>query len=242
VAPLIWHGWRRQGRAALQGPQARAQITTALAGVIGLAWFVVIAVLTQIGFSGNNRYLVLGSALVEICGAVAWGWTAQEVGNLVARLLARGRELGGGLLAQTGSVAAFAVVSVAFLTLPSWIGGNLIDIPRTHHAIVYQAKLREDVTKIVQENGGAAKLLRCGTVMTEGFQVPMVAWTLDVRTLRIEAPPAAGAPPGPAPNVILQTRAQTDATLLPIIQQWPQVHYTYVGHVRTFRLFEHCRG
>ena len=36
--------------------------------------------------------------------------------------------------------------------------------------------------------------------MTEGFQVPMVAWTLGVHTLQIQAPPAAGAPPGPPPT------------------------------------------
>jgi hypothetical protein len=98
------------------------------------------------------------------------------------------------------------------------------------------------LTKIVGKYGGAAKLLRCGTVMTEGFQVPMVAWTLDVHTRAIQAPPAAGTPPPPAPNVILQTRAQSNSTLLPIVHTWPNVHYTDAGHVRTFRLFTHCRG
>ena len=83
---------------------------------------------------------------------------------------------------------------------------------------------------------------RCGTVMTEGFQVPMVAWTLGVHTLDVEASPAAGAPPPPAPNVILQTRAQSNATLLPIVHTWPNVHYRYAGHARTFRLFTNCHG
>ena len=82
------------------------------------------------------------------------------------------------------------IVGAAFVLLPSWVGGNLIDIQRTHRSLVYQAQLRQGVTKLVKDYGGPAKLLRCGTVMTEGFQVPMVAWTLGVHTLKIEAPPA----------------------------------------------------
>jgi hypothetical protein len=207
----------------------------------GLLWFVVIAVLTQAGFSGNNRYLVIGSALVEVCGAVAWGWAAQEIGNLLAMPFRRGRERTGRVAADIGKLVSVGLVGLAFLALPNWVGQNLIDIPRTHHAIVYQAHLREDLTKIVSEYGGAKKLLRCGTVMTEGFQVPMVAWTLGVHTLDVQAPPTEGPPP-PAPNVILQTRAQSNATALPIVHTWPNVHYTYAAHVRTFRLFTHCRG
>jgi hypothetical protein len=238
----LWRGWRARGRAFLDSVPARAEAALVAAGVAGLAWFVVIAVLTQAGFSGNNRYLVLGSALIEIAGAVGWGWAAQEGGNLLRR--GSGGEAAGGhrLRGQLSSWAAVAVLGACFLLLPSWVGGNLIDIPRTHHALNYQAKLRQDVTKVVADYGGAAKLRRCGTVMTEGFQVPLVAWTLGVHTLDVEASPAAGAPPPPAPNVILQTRAQTNSALLPIVHTWPNVHYRYVGHVRTFRLFTNCHG
>jgi hypothetical protein len=250
VAFLVVRLWRGSGSGSesrwdrLRAPQTRAQTAAALAGVMGLAWFVVIAIMTQIGFSGNNRYLVIGSALVEVCGAVAFGWAGQEIGNLLAGLVRRGRSAasGGGGVTQPAWLAGVAVVGLGFALLPSWVGGNLIDVQRTHRALVYQAHLRQDVTKIVRESGGAAKLLRCGTVMTEGFQVPMVAWTLGVHTVDIEAPPAAGAPPGPAPNVILQTRAQHNATLLPIVHSWPNVHYTEVAHVRTFNLFTACRG
>ena len=60
-------------------------------GIGGLAWFVVIAVMTQIGFSGNNRYLVLGAAMVDICGAVGFGWAAREIAVLLATRGARRR-------------------------------------------------------------------------------------------------------------------------------------------------------
>ncbi len=241
VAVVRFRGWRRDGRDALRTPQAQAQLVAALCGVAGLVWFVVIATLTQAGFSGNNRYLVLGSALVEICGAVAWGWTAQELGNLAGRALGRGRQATAGV-ARAGSWSALAVVAAIFAMLPSWVGFNLISIPRTHGSLVYQAHLRQGLNRLVSEYGGAAKMLRCGSVMTEGFQVPMVAWALGVHTLQIQAPPPAGVAPGAAPNVILQTRDTRSASLLPLVQWWPHVHYTYVGSSGPFNLFTHCGG
>jgi hypothetical protein len=237
VAGLSWRAWRRQGVAGLREPSRNAQIVAALTGLGGLAWFVVIAVMTQVGFSGNNRYLVIGSALVEVCGAVAWGWAAQEIGNLVARVAGRGRAAAGRRLAPAG----YAVVLAAFVMLPSFVGGNLISIQRTHRSLVYQAHLRQGVTRLVARYGGPAKVLSCGTVMTEGFQVPMVAWTLGVHTAVIEAPPPEGEPVPPAPNVILQTRDTRHASLLPVVHSWPETHYTYVGTSGPFRMFTHCQ-
>jgi hypothetical protein len=242
VAVLLVRGRRRERSPALRGPQTRAQAVAAAAGIAGLAWFVVIAVMTQLGFSGNNRYLVIGSALVEVCGAVGWGWAAQEIGNLIAGAVARGGKAAAGAVAQASSWAGVVIVGAAFALLPSWVGNNLIDTQRTHRSLVYQAQLRQGVTKLVKDYGGPAKLLRCGTVMTEGFQVPMVAWTLGVHTLKIQAPPVSLDEAGPAPNVILQTRDTRHATLLPVVHGWPTVHYTYVGHSGPFRLFTHCQG
>jgi len=74
--------------------------------------------------------------------------------------------------------------------------------------------------------------------MTEGFQVPMLAWNLDVHTMRVEAPPTVPGT-GTPPNVIFQTRAQHSASLLPIIRPW-HVHYSLVARQRTFRVFMNC--
>ena len=42
--------------------------------MFGLVWWLRVAFETQAGFSGNNRYLVLGTAPVGIAGGIAWGW------------------------------------------------------------------------------------------------------------------------------------------------------------------------
>jgi hypothetical protein len=76
--------------------------------------------------------------------------------------------------------------------------------------------------------------------MTEGFQVPMVAYDLDVKILRVQAAPLTGQPIPPAPNVIFQARANRKAALLPSVHTWPATHYRLVALTKTFRVFAQC--
>jgi hypothetical protein len=203
-------------------------------GAAGFAWWLGVAVETQLGFSGNDRYLELGTALVGITGGAAWAWAAIAVARAVpGRLRERGWATPGCLTVAVG----------AFLAVPPWIGTKgVISLPATHGALAYQARLRQDLTKAVSELGGPSKILRCGSVMTEGFQVPMVAWTLGVHTVHIEASPTSVEAPGPAPNVVFQARATRTAFLLPVIQSWRSVRYTLVAHERTFSVYSSCRA
>jgi hypothetical protein len=230
---------RSGGRQALLTPRRRAMAGIAIAASLGFAWWVVIAVMTQIGFSGNDRYLILGAALVETAGGVGWAWAALELGRAIPRMQRRFRGASGRLSASVSGWATAAVFGVAFLLLPTWIGG-LVHVRKIHKALVYQAHLRTDMAKAVQELGGPSKVLRCGSVMTEGFQVPMLAWTLGVHTLAIEAPTPAGTKPPAAPNVIFRTRAQRNATPLPRLADWSNVHFQRVVHVRTFSVYSNC--
>ena len=111
--------------------------------MFGLRWWVVIAVMTQAGFSGNNRYLVLGAALIEIAGGVGWGWAALELGRAP-------RPRSAGALARDAGAARgsrWRSRRSRFLFVPGFVGNSLIDIQRTHRALVYQAHLREDVNR-----------------------------------------------------------------------------------------------
>ena len=232
--------WRR--RVVDRGVRARAWLLGL--GVFGLVWWLGVAIETEAGFSGNNRYLVLGTAPVAIAGGIAWGWFSVAAADVIRRLGRRafGRDE---LSRARLSIPAGAVVAVAlFLAVPPWIGKNIVSLPRTHHALVYQAHLRADLSAVVSKVGGAGALLNCGTVMTEGFQVPMVAWALGVHTLRVQATPNGLVGP-PWPAVILQTRAQSSAHLLPTpaqITAWEHAgaRYKQIAHVRTFRVFSTC--
>jgi hypothetical protein len=243
VTGILWQTYHRSGVAGLRTERSLARLTAALVGLGGLAWFVVIAIMTQAGFSGNNRYLVLGSALVDICGAVGFGWAARELG-----VLAAGRWRGRTALSAGLQWAAAVMVALVFLLLPNWVGNSMISIPRTHGSLVYQARLREGMNDLVRRFGGADKVLGCGSVMTEGFQVPMVAWTLGVPTTRIEAPPSVGGaehpqPASAAPDLILQTRDTRSAARLPFLSTWPTVHFRYVGTAGPVHMFtQGCGG
>jgi hypothetical protein len=215
-------------------PATRGRLLLLVAGAVGWLWWIGIAVLTQAGFSGNDRYLVLGSALISIAGGVGWGWGAAAAVKLAARYLAMIRRH----LAVATAAAVVLAVAILIAT-PPWIGPSIIDVPATHRALNYQAQLRTDMTRAVKASGGSNRILACGTVMTEGFQVPMLAWNLDVPTRRIQASPTV-AGTGTPPNVIFQTRAQRSAHLLPIIRAWQGVNYTHVTSVRTFRVFAQC--
>jgi hypothetical protein len=247
VAVILARTYRRSGLAGLRTDRSQARLTAALMGLGGLAWFVVIGVMTQVGFSGNNRYLVLGSALVDICGAVGFGWAARELAVLASRRR-RGSASGSSAVGAGLQWAAAAIVALVFLFLPNWVGNSTISIARTHGSLVYQARLRQGMDDLITRFGGADKVLSCGSVMTEGFQVPMVAFLLDVPTTRIEAPPTLGGaaypqPASAAPNLILQTRDTRSASRLPFLSTWPSVRYHYVGTGGPVHLFtQGCSG
>lgn len=222
--------------------RARARRVLLVLGTIGFAWWIGVALETQAGFSGNDRYLVLGTALIAIVGGAGWAWAAHELARRAGRIVAaraRGPSFRGPLVPTIG---AAGVVIGLFIACPPWIGRRVVSIPATHGALIYQAHLRHDMAAAVAELGGPARILGCGTVMTEGFQVPMLAWMLGVHTLRVQAPPFSTARPGPPPNVIFQTRATRRAFLLPVVSGWKSTHYRLVAHVRTFNAYSSCAG
>ncbi len=136
----------------------------------GLLWFVIVGIETEFGFSGNTRYLVLGSALLFVSGGAAFGWAAIALGQLARR---RGPRHG-----ATTVLSGTAALTAVFLFAPSWVGTTLVSPAAVRQGQSYQSQLREDLVSLVSRGGGAKRLASCGPVMTEAFQVPMVAWYL----------------------------------------------------------------
>jgi hypothetical protein len=251
AALALWRTRTSWWRARTITPHTRALLLLGLVGAIGWLWWIGVSIETQMGFSGNDRYLVLGTALIAISGGVGWGWGAAALAGRLKRTGLRGwprRRLSGPASAVTASAVALAV-GIGF---PPWIGPSLLDVPATHRALVYQAHLRQDIQTAIHALGGAKRVLACGSVMTEGFQVPMVAWYLDVRLLRVQAPPNPTKLPSgqiayagpPWPNTIFQSRDTRHARLLPLPAQilaWERDGARYTFHrYRTFYVFTTC--
>ncbi len=94
---LLFRAYRARLQAGACSPPASASLAAiVIAGVLGFAWWVLIAIMTQAGFSGNDRYLVLGAALIEVAGGTAWGWAAISLGQaaVAARCARAGRRSG----------------------------------------------------------------------------------------------------------------------------------------------------
>jgi hypothetical protein len=235
AAVLLWRRRRQRAGWHLEGTREHALAAVVGAAVLGVGWFVLIALMTQAGFSGNDRYLVLGASLVDIVGAAVFAWGAAELAATILRR--RAGLVGRGSLV---TLAAVAVLLVIYAVFPNWVGNNLISIQRTHGILVYQAKLRSGASGAIAKLGGASRVLACGSVMTEGFQVPMVAYDLGVHILRVEAAPLTGQPVPPAPNVIFQARANRRARLLPSLRTWPGTSYRLVALTKTFRVYAQC--
>jgi hypothetical protein len=242
----LWRTRRAWWRTSPITPGARARLLLVLAGALGWIWWIGVSVETQLGFSGNDRYLVLGTALVAISGGAGWGWAAAAVAGLLRRFRPPNvRRRAPGIVGTSGAATAAALA--VGIAVPPWIGPSLIDVQATHGALVYQAHLRQDMNTAIRELGGSKQVLACGTVMTEGFQVPMLAYDLGVRMLRVEAqptPPPGRLAPGPAPDVIFQARDTRRAALLPrpaqiIAWEHDGAHYS-VRRIRTFYVFSAC--
>jgi hypothetical protein len=214
--------WREQSR--------RPELVVLVLAVMAIVWFVEISAMTQMGFSGNQRYLIIGGALVVVLGGVGWGVAAWKVGELLGRVLRP----------APGIAAASVAAAAVFFVFPDWVGSHFPG-HKLDHALRYQAELRQDLSALVARAGGAKTLLACGEVETEKFQKQMVAWYLDVASVKTPgASPddLAGETLSGTPDVILQTRDTGTAPLSPAIPK--QVRYTLTRQ-RTFRLYEHCK-
>jgi hypothetical protein len=238
------------GAGKVLAPRSSALLTLIVSGLFGLAWWVLVAIETQAGFSGNDRYLVLGSAFIVLAGAVGYGWLAIGLVRAVGRVGPGARV--GRALSRSAVAAAGAVGALLFVFGPNFVGSNFIDLPKTHGSLLYQAHLRQDLVALINGHGGAKRVLACGQVMSEGFQVPMVAWYLNVRTVRVTDQPntnAQGLAPvakGKWPGTIFQDRDNRGAALLPTVQTikgWEHegAHYSFtVGPHHTMYFFQDC--
>ena len=223
---------RGGGPRALARERGRPEVVILTLAAMAVIWFIEISAMTQYGFSGNQRYLIIGGALVIVLGGVGWGYGAWWVGGLLGRAVGQTRGVAAASLAAAG----------VFLFLPHWFGSGY-SLGKLDHAMRYQAELRRDLENVITRAGGRAKILACGSVEVERFQKQMAAWYLDINTKRATTPgPSADGLPGETapqdPNVIFQDRDTGTAPLRPVIPR--DVTYT-ITHVRTFRLYEHCR-
>lgn len=188
-------GTRARGRlGALAGGRGPARATLALAA-LAATWFALVAVMTELGYAGNSRYLTMPIALVCVVGGVGLGWLAR---GLAARLGRAGTTVRAA--AAVPLAAAFAVLSLPAL---AEVAGDALEVRN-------EALFDADLPEAIARAGGRERVLACGRPYATALQVPVVAWHLRVATGRVgveprtpgvlfRGPPGLQPPDAPAP-------------------------------------------
>jgi hypothetical protein len=212
---------RRQLGSWADAVQRHAAATAAaLAGLFGFLWWLGISAETQAGFAGNPRYAVIGAMLICISGCAAYGWACIGLAALVERglrWLRRRSRLGygspGGQFIWV-SAAATVVVLVVFALVPERFTTTMPTISSIRYEMRYQAELRERYAWLVRDAGGPQKVMRCGSVMTNNFEVTMLAWYLQTPINYVQA--LAKIPKvEPGPNTVVQAATSSGAPVEP---------------------------
>jgi len=178
---------------ASSGPAA-VRVTLALA-VVAAAWFALVAVMTELGYAGNSRYLAVPIALTCVVGGAGLGWIARSLFGALERAPGPARiALALGLAAGLGALSIPAVR----------------DLAGDSREVVAEARLDAALPEAIALAGGRARVLACGQPHATALQVPAVAWQLGLPTGQVgieprgpgvlfRGPPALQPPDAPAP-------------------------------------------
>jgi hypothetical protein len=183
--------------------ERRLDVSVCVLMAAALVLFIEDALLTELKFSGNGRYLFPAACLTIVLGMVGWARAAGWA-------FALGRRFAGRIAAwvAAGVVAGVAVAAIVPSAVDAFGG-----LPSTWDQLRFQADVRHDVATAIRRAGGAARLKACGTVQTNTQLAPVVAWNLH------ETIGAAEATHG---RVIIQGKATAAARRFPWIPWIPR--------------------
>jgi len=120
---------------------------------LGLAWLVLVAIMTERGYSGNERYLIQPAALLIVAAGAAAGL----------------------LLRSVPSAPRTALLTAALVGIPV---AAISELPEQVRSVLHEGRLVHDLDDAIAAAGGADRLKRCGEVSTLNLMVPQVAWAL----------------------------------------------------------------
>jgi hypothetical protein len=138
----------------------RREWNALLIGAAGAGWLLAAAVLTEAGYPGVPRYLVVAIAATCVLGGVGWVALARVVGR-------RG--------APTAALVALALAANGALVIP-----HVSEVSRQARAARREAQIVADLDRAVDRVGGVAAVTRCGLPATNPFAVTALAWRVGI--------------------------------------------------------------
>ena len=182
----------------------RAQGALLFLAAAGLAWLLLVAVMTQFGYAGNQRYLVVTTAALCALGGVGVGRIFEALRAGATRVV--------GDRPRLGLAAAAGVFLLGSLALIPAIRDKVDNTERVVDKLGYEASLWDDLPGAIERAGGRDSVLSCGSIYTGPFQTQMVAYELGVHGLDV-ADARLGTP---APGVALRTNTIPASPLTPV--------------------------
>lgn len=149
-------------------PARQDAIAGLVLALLAVAWVGLVAIMTERGFSGNQRYLIVPAALMIVLGAIGLAWLVQ---------------------AAVPKVTAAVTVVAALALGAAFVVPDAGALGATMRGVEYQADLYHDLGDVIEEAGGKEKLEACGDLYTGPFLVPQVAWRMGVHGNDVDLKP-----------------------------------------------------
>jgi hypothetical protein len=185
--------------------ERRRDWATLVLGAGGGAWLALVAGMTQAGYAGNQRYLIIPTAALAVLAGVGVVRLPQGVAWLAARRF------------DPRLARAFAVaLSCVFAALTAPVIAKKVDqIETISNSLEFESDVWHGLQDAIDEAGGEQALIDCKGLFSGAFQTQMVAYELHLPGIRIgwagDRPPAK---PSDPPAAVFRTR--TDPGLPPV--------------------------
>jgi hypothetical protein len=177
--------------AAIAWWRSRAQGAILFVAGVGLAWTLLVAAMTEGGYAGNQRYMIVTTATLCVLGGIGVARVLQGVRALAARITGN---------ARVAAAVTMAALVAGLIVLSPVISAKVDNVDATLDELRYEASLWHTLDDAIEVSGGAKRLLSCGSVYSGPFQTQMIAYELGVHGIDV------GALSGtPAPGVAFRT-------------------------------------
>jgi hypothetical protein len=153
----------------------RAERATLAVLIGGVSWIALVAGMTEAGYAGNPRYLIVSTAAVAVLGGIGAARVLQAVGAVVERLSGN---------ARAGIAAAATTCVVATTVSFPFIVEKADNTERVTGGLEHEAELWQDLQRLLERNGNR-RLLACRGAYSGPFQIPMIAWELGIHGIQI---------------------------------------------------------
>jgi hypothetical protein len=187
------------GYAAVAWRRRRAEGMTLAIAIGGFSWFTLVAVMTEAGFAGNYRYLVVTTAACCILGGIG-----------VARLLQGVERVGEGRFGtrRAGVATAASVLIVGIAVSTPFIVEKSANTERVLGGLRHEAEMWEDMKTLIGSIGGKEHVLGCSGIFAGPYQTQMLAWELGIHGIRI------GSGNTVPPGILFRTRTVPNGPLV----------------------------